>query len=1444
MHVFLRSMPALVAGLLVSSSAFAAAPTGLTDPPGNVTGSSATLRGVVDAGGEPTTAWFRYSATHPGTCDDGFGARVPTAGISVGVATGAQPVQFTVAGLSPGATYHYCVLASNASGLAASAVQSFTALAVPDAATLPATNITSGTARLHGTGLPRGLSATGSFRLGTTSITTCTSTYGSRVPSSGGVSLGDGQDTVPFSESVTGLTPATRYYYCAVVENAAGLALGTVQTFFVPALPLVNTTTPQSPGATTHLRAVVDPRGSPTYGWFRWATVHPGTCNDAFGTRAPAAGADFIGEAAFGTILFTHPVSGLLPSTTYYTCAIVENEVGMALGDVETFTTPPLPQASTLPATLGTSTVTLAGTVDPAGVAGQGWFRYAPQDPGGCDDSFGARAPATGHLNVSAFGGASGIQQQVSGLAPGVTYYYCAIGANPSGLAFGQLQTFTLSGPPAVSTGGASQVAARHATLEGTAVAHGSPTTAWFRYSTTDPGACNDTFGTRTPANGGTSVGNGYLQQVAFSQTIQTSVFGGTYFFCAIAENSLGKSFGPVQSFQAASAPQVTTQPATNAGPLTTTLNGTANPRGEATEGWFRYSLVNPGSCNDFFGTRFPATGGRAVGDGTQPVPFGEVPPGLASGNTWYFCALAGNATGVSYGTVQSISIPDAPVVTTQSAVNVLSTSADLRGQGIPLWAPSEAWFRYSTNDPGSCNDTFGIRMPATGGFSLGAGGTATQLTQPLTGLTPHTWHYFCVIGENVHGKGYGARLAFKTGGPPTVATLPAQSVTTTAASLRGSVDGHGRGATAWFRHGPGVWATCSDSVGSRAPATGGHAISVSSVGAVPVSETITGLQPNTTYSYCTIAQGQSVALGNVGTFTTPPMPPVVTTMGIGPFGNGSVTLRGSANPNGVPATGFFRVGTTHPGTCSASHGFAVPAPAGIALSAGNSPVPFETSSAGLMAGGTYYFCAVATNSAGTVFGPVQSFTMPNAPLVTGLDPTNLGGSTATFHGTATPNGSATVGFFLYGPTPPPAGGCQSGWGWRAPISGGTALGAGTTAVAFSRSLGGLSPGTTYYVCAAAENAVGTRYGGVQTFVTLGAPSIASASASNVTSSAAVLSATASTGGARTHGFFRFSAGEITQCSDSFGTRVPASGGEDLGDGEAPVSWALSAEGLVQGVTYYYCALARNEVGLATGEVQAFTAAIDPPVVTTAEATGISSRDAILNGQMPLNAQPARGWFRIASTKPPACDDTFGQRVPLSGEAVPLVENGQEHFALTASGLRPNSTYHWCAMASNAGGASFGEVKSFTTLREKPKVLTAEPTRDDEGRPVLRGQVQPNGAAGVAWFQVSDAYISSCDRSTGRAVPGTNLHVAGTMEALDIEHVFTEATPGTWYFCAAAETAGGEAFGSVFTVEIARTPEVGTAGGCGVAPNGAWASAGAWLLLGVLGLRRRRQSRS
>ena len=100
----------------------------------------------------------------------------------------------------------------------------------------------------------------------------------------------------------------------------------------------------------------------------------------------------------------------------------------------------------------------------------------------------------------------------------------------------------------------------------------------------------------------------------------------------------------------------VTTSAATSVTSSGATLNGSANPNGDPSFGYFRYGTTNPGTCSDSFGTRAPASSASdtSLGSGTSAVGYSRAISGLAPGMTYYFCALARNAYGTSFGAVLS----------------------------------------------------------------------------------------------------------------------------------------------------------------------------------------------------------------------------------------------------------------------------------------------------------------------------------------------------------------------------------------------------------------------------------------------------------------------------------------------------------------------------------------------------------------------------------------------------------------------------------------------------------------------------------------------------------------------------------------------------------------------------------------------------------------------
>src|SRR5205085_13704 len=109
----------------------------------------------------------------------------------------------------------------------------------------------------------------------------------------------------------------------------------------------------------------------------------------------------------------------------------------------------------------------------------------------------------------------------------------------------------------------------------------------WFRYSASDPGSCNDAFGSRAPLSGGTALGSSSTSQ-SYSQGLSGLSNGTRYYYCAIAQNGVGLSFGAVLNFVTPAVPSLVTQAPTNLAATSVTLNGTVNPNGSGTTAYYR----------------------------------------------------------------------------------------------------------------------------------------------------------------------------------------------------------------------------------------------------------------------------------------------------------------------------------------------------------------------------------------------------------------------------------------------------------------------------------------------------------------------------------------------------------------------------------------------------------------------------------------------------------------------------------------------------------------------------------------------------------------------------------------------------------------------------------------------------------------------------------------
>jgi hypothetical protein len=214
---------ALAAAAQFAGQAVAAAPGATTGPAASLTSSSANVTGSVNPNGETTTYSFQFGKT------TAYGFQ--TNPQSAGSGTQSQLVSGTLTGLDPGTTYHYRLIATNASGTTVGTDLTFTTLGTqppppasppPTATTRTAVGIGRTVATVRASINPRGARTTYFFEFGPTPA------YGTQTARR---NLASGNTARSVSARLTGLSPGQTYHYRVVATNSNGVALGQDRAF-------------------------------------------------------------------------------------------------------------------------------------------------------------------------------------------------------------------------------------------------------------------------------------------------------------------------------------------------------------------------------------------------------------------------------------------------------------------------------------------------------------------------------------------------------------------------------------------------------------------------------------------------------------------------------------------------------------------------------------------------------------------------------------------------------------------------------------------------------------------------------------------------------------------------------------------------------------------------------------------------------------------------------------------------------------------------------------------------------------------------------------------------------------------------------------------------------------------------------------------------------------
>jgi uncharacterized protein (TIGR02145 family) len=775
----------------------------------NITTVSATLNGIVNANNSSTIVTFEYGTT------TAYGSSVAATPSPV-TGNSDTPVSASITSLTPGTTYHFRVRALSDGGEVFGSDQVFTTLKLPDANALAATNITGTTATLNGTVNANNSQATVTFEYG------LTTSYGSTATASPDQVTGSIATSV--TASLSGLTQSTEYHYRVKAVSAAGTSFSGDLTFITSATPpTVTTGTATSVTTTTAtLAGTVNANNHSTTVTFEYGLT------TSYGTEVTAVESPVNGTSSTSV---SKGITGLNPSTTYHYRVKAVNAGGTVYGSDQTFFTALTPPtATTGSATSNTSsTATLQGTVNANGNSTTVTFEY------GLTTSYGAevtavQSPVTGT-------GSTSVSAGITGLNAAATYHYRVKAVSAGGTSYGGDLTFNTLGTVTDYDGNL-----YNTVRIGTQVwMSENLKTTKYRDGTVIPNITTSEWGSLT---------NGAYRWLD-NNIANKNIYGALYNSFTVVDN---RNLCPA-GWHVPTLAEFNT--------LFTYLGGESVAGGKLKEaGTTHWVTPNTGATNESGFTGLP---GSSCGSSFFPAA------GYSAGfytTTWY------NQAGSTYW--RGLMYDNSGISSGMSTYNGYSVRC-IQGEGIVLPAVTTT----AVTNIGATTATSGGNVASTGGSAITARGVCWSTTQnpivtgshtddgsatgaftsSITGLTAGTTYYLRAYATNGVGTAYGNEISFTTPNPPTTTTGAATSITSSTATLGGTVNANGYSTVVTFEYGL-TTAYGSEVTAAQSPVTG--------TGATTVSAGITGLSASTTYHFRVKGVStEGTSTGNDATFTT-----------------------------------------------------------------------------------------------------------------------------------------------------------------------------------------------------------------------------------------------------------------------------------------------------------------------------------------------------------------------------------------------------------------------------------------------------------------------------------------------------------------------------------------------------------------------------------------------
>jgi len=345
-----------------------------------------------------------------------------------------------------------------------------------------------------------------------------------------------------------------------------------------------------------------------------------------------------------------------------------------------------------------------------------------------------------------------------------------------------------------------------------------------------------------------------------------------------------------------------------------------------------------------------------------------------------------------------------------------------------------------------------------------------------------------------------------------------------------------------------------------------------------------------------------------------------------------------------------------------------------------------------------------------------------------------------------------------------------------------------------SQSISSLSQNTKYYYRGAVRNNNGTMpsYGSILSFTTpscntvVTTVTVTTSSASSVSQNSATLNGYVVPNNTNTSVWFEYGT------TQAFGLATP-----NMNYGNT-TSFSGYISGLNPNTTYYFRAMAS---GATPGNTLSFTTTgtvASVPIVTTSSASSVSQNSATLNGYVVPNGVNTNAYFEYGTTQ------SFGNVTSSV-----YVNSSGTGYTSSISGLNPNTTYYYRAMANNAqGNTTPGNTLSFTTNAQVivntgavPTVTTLLATERTGVTARLNGLVFATGnQTANAWFEWGT------DSSMSNKTQVSNVGALPTVKHSDY---ITGLVQGQkYYYRIVAENSYGKVYGEMntFVSEVSVAP--------------------------------------